>query len=321
VNAAGGVQVTGDSATVSAAGVGARVDVRGGETAYDRLVVNGGQLDVNGSAAADVMTVVAFNTSRLVEVAGWNVLVEPAAIVAMEVNGLGGDDQMVTAGAVTAPLVLDGGDGNDQMRGGHGDDLILGGPGNDRVDGERGADVVLLGDGDDTFNWDPGDGNDHVEGEAGEDALTFNGASIGEQLVVKANGAQATVSRNIGIVLTTTSGVEQLDLMARAGADSVHIGDLAGTAVRRINVELAAQPGGTTGDVITDAIVVAGSPLPESISITADAGAVVVSGLTAAVRILHPEGFDALDVYGMDGADQIYVDPAAMALMQIWALD
>ena len=51
-------------------------------------------------------------------------------------------------------------------------------------------------------------------------------------------GAQATITRNIGTVLTTTSAIEQLDLAVRGGTDQLSLGDLAGTAVRRVNYDL-----------------------------------------------------------------------------------
>ena len=65
---------------------------------------------------------------------------------------------------------------------------LLGGDGNDIIDGSSGADTALMGAGDDTFVWDPGDGSDVVEGQDGADTMLFNGAGVGEDFDVSANG-------------------------------------------------------------------------------------------------------------------------------------
>ena len=85
------------------------------------------------------------------------------------VDARGGDDFVridEANGAFTdsIPTALDGGDGNDNLAGGSGAELLLGGFGNDSIDGNRGDDLALLGAGDDTFVWDPGDGSDAIRG-------------------------------------------------------------------------------------------------------------------------------------------------------------
>jgi Ca2+-binding RTX toxin-like protein len=79
----------------------------------------------------------------------------------LTVNGLGGADVIdasgVAAGSILLTLdggdgddVLIGGDGDDTLRGGAGDDVLIGGPGNDTLDGGPGDNIVIQSLGADT---------------------------------------------------------------------------------------------------------------------------------------------------------------------------
>ncbi|HKA06537.1 MAG TPA: hypothetical protein VKD71_04715, partial [Gemmataceae bacterium] len=57
--------------------------------------------------------------------------------------GLGGDDNIHLAGSIRVPAWLDGGDGNDRLKGAKGNDVILGGAGDDHIDGGQGADILI----------------------------------------------------------------------------------------------------------------------------------------------------------------------------------
>jgi Ca2+-binding RTX toxin-like protein len=94
------------------------------------------------------------------------------------VFGLGGNDTIVIDARLTQPSIMFGGDGNDTLVGGSGNDQIDGGAGNDSLYGGAGGDS-LCGDvgndslygglGKDTLFGD--DGNDRLYGEAGQDVL------------------------------------------------------------------------------------------------------------------------------------------------------
>lgn len=71
-----------------------------------------------------------------------------------------GNDSVSTAGDLATPLWIDGGNGNDSLRGGAGPNLILGGAGNDLLLGGRSADVLI-----------GGEGTDLLLGGAGSDLL------------------------------------------------------------------------------------------------------------------------------------------------------
>ena len=135
--------------------------------------------------------------------------------------------------ATLISVTVDGGTGNDSIRGSNGNDLLLGGDGNDFIDGQQGNDTALLGAGDDVFQWDPGDGSDVVEGQDGTDTMLFNGANIGETFNVSANGGRALFTRDIANITMDLNDVEHIDLRALGGVDVINVGDLSATDVDR----------------------------------------------------------------------------------------
>jgi Ca2+-binding RTX toxin-like protein len=212
------------------------------------------------------------------------------------VNGLGGDDtinaQSLRADSVL--LTLDGGDGND---------LITGSDGNDTLIGGRGSDVLLGGAGNDKFVWNPGDGSDVVEGQGGTDALIFNGANIAEHIDLSANGSRVLLSRDVGNVTQDLNGIETVTINARGGADVINIGDLSGTDVTTVNLNLAGSDG--TGDGAADTVTVTGTPGDDVIQVADDAAGTHVLGLAAAVHITRADAPDVLVVHAGDGDDVV----------------
>lgn len=103
----------------------------------------------------------------------------------------GGDgDQTLTGGPGDDHLdgedgddLLLGGDGNDSLHGGRGDDILLGGPGDDWLAGHVGDDLLLGGPGDDTLIG--GDGDDTLSGGPGNDTLM---GSFGDDWLVGGPG-------------------------------------------------------------------------------------------------------------------------------------
>src|SRR5262249_12320253 len=147
--------------------------------------------------------------------------------------------------------------------------------GDDSIDGQRGDDVAFLGAGDDTFQWDPGDGNDVVEGGDGTDALVFNGANIAEVIDISANGERVHFSRNIANVTMDLNDVERIEFSARDGADTINVGDLSGTDVKEVAIDLAGAPGGT-GDGQIDSVTVTGSNGDNAVTVASSGSKIVV---------------------------------------------
>src|SRR5262249_29676396 len=128
--------------------------------------------------------------------------------------------------------------------GGDGNDVLVGGSGDDLFDGGAGSDTVFMGAGDDTLEWKPGDGSDGVEGQGGRDAMFFNGTNDAEKFDLSANGTHARFTRDVDNVTMDLNGVEEIDLFANGGADTVTINDQSTTGLNTFNLDLSsAGPG------------------------------------------------------------------------------
>jgi Ca2+-binding RTX toxin-like protein len=164
--------------------------------------------------------------------------------------------------------------GNDTITGGDGADLLRGGDGNDVITGGRGNDTAQLGNGDDTFVWNPGDGSDTVEGQIGFDTLQFNGANLAEKIDLTANGSRARLTRDVGTVTMDLNGVEQVNVGALGGADTITVGDLTGTGISQVALDL-----GSAADPNTpDTVVINATTGDDVINITNENGVIRISG-------------------------------------------
>ncbi|MFO1162169.1 MAG: calcium-binding protein [Reyranellaceae bacterium] len=269
------------------------------------------QVIVAGTNGADQITVAGVGSS--VAVTGLSAQVNADHTEAgdlLVINAGNGNDTINAAGlaAGVIGLTIDGGAGNDAIVGSQGRDTILGGDGNDTVTGGRGDDVALLGAGSDTFIWNPGDGNDVVEGQAGTDTLLFNGANIAEKIDISANGARTLFRRDVANITMDLNEVENVDFNALGGADNITVGDLTGTAVKQVNIDLSATPGSGQGDGAADSVVVNGTQAADAITVASSGTSVVVSGLPAKVTVTGSEGADdSLTINGQGGDDTINV--------------
>jgi predicted lipoprotein with Yx(FWY)xxD motif len=208
-------------------------------------------------------------------------------------GGNGNDSLFGGVGAST----LEGGNGNDTLSGGNGAERLFGGNGNDSIDGHRGNDAAFMGNGDDTFVWDPGEGSDTIEGDNGTDTMVFDGAAAAEKVDLSANGNHLKFFRDVANITMDTHGVERVDFNALGGVDLVTVNDLSGTDVNEVNVDLAGNLGGATGDGADDDVVVNGTDGNDTINVAGNAGGVTVRGLVPTVNVFHSEfANDRLDI-------------------------
>ena len=211
-------------------------------------------------------------------------------------------------------LRLDGGAGDDTIAGARGIEVAFGGDGNDSIDGNGANDIAFLGAGTDTFVWDPGDGSDTVEGQAGTDTMLFNGANVAEQVDLSANGERLRFFRTQGAITMDTNDVEKVDFNAFGGPDLVTVNDLAGTDVKNVNANLASGPGASTGDLLTDQVIVNGTNGNDAIEVVGRSRSRTagVTGLAATVSVTNADpATDALTINALAGND--IVDAAQMS--------
>ncbi|HZX86290.1 MAG TPA: calcium-binding protein [Reyranella sp.] len=273
-----------------------------GDGAADQVIVNG----TNGS---DQVNVSAVGTTVTVAGLAAQVTVAGAEAGDLLVVNTGNGNDTINASALPAGVIgltIDAGAGNDTVIGSQGKDTILGGDGNDTVTGGRGDDVALLGAGNDTFIWNPGDGSDVVEGQAGTDTLLFNGANVAENIDIVANGGRALFLRDVANVTMDLDDVETIKFNALGGADNVVVGDLSGTDVKQVNLDLSAQAGSGQGDGAADTVTANGTQGSDTITVASSGASVAVNGLAAKVTIAGAEGAnDSLVVNGQGGDDTI----------------
>jgi RTX calcium-binding nonapeptide repeat (4 copies) len=253
--------------------------------AAGNILVNGGAVPIDGGQAtigntADIQVTgqAGNDTIALDETNG--------ALPAAKLFGGAGNDAL-TGGSGADQLFGDAGD--DTLNGKGGADQLFGGAGNDTLIGGQGNDQLFGGAGNDLFVWNPGDGSDVVEGGAGKDTLQFNGANVNEVMDISANGGRVTLSRDVGNVKMDVNGVENINVAAAGGADTITVHDLHGTDVNKVNIDLGAVGGGSDGQ--PDTVNIDANP-GDRISFSEKNGVITVSGLGADVTISN---FDPKD--------------------------
>ncbi|MEO8133906.1 MAG: calcium-binding protein [Betaproteobacteria bacterium] len=291
VNALGGAQVFVDNM-----GVG------------DHFVIDGGagndSVTASGTDGDDAIGV-ARNGTNVAVFADGGQAVDVTNVEQLLIEGGAGNDTITGQNGIATltHLTIDGGTGNDTIFGGDGDDTLLGGDGNDVVNGARGNDTAQLGAGDDTFVWNPGDGSDIVEGNSGSDTLQFNGSNAGENMVLSASGSHALLTRDVAAITMDLHGMETVNIAALGAADNITVGDLNGTDVTQVNVDLGPIGGGGDGQI--DTVTVNGTSGSDAITLSMRDGALVVGGLSVEVVIKNFDPNDVIHIAGLGGDDII----------------
>ncbi|WP_293905055.1 hypothetical protein [Phenylobacterium sp.] len=219
--------------------------------------------------------------------------------------------------------VINGTPGADALKGTALGDRINGADGDDVVRGLGGADTLNGGAGADRIFWTRGDGSDLVEGGAGVDTQFMSGNGFN----IQASGSHALVAD--GGETVDLHGVEMIQIQAQPGAMPVSVGDLSGTDVREVVIQLDAQhaaadlvalTGGTTNDVVSVQVLsAAGIRVLDSVNGVLQTSG--ISGLGSAdsvsfgggggndnIAVVTPHDIASvatISVHGDDGADTI----------------
>ena len=277
------------------------------------LLVNGGLVPVTGGVATtgntSLIRILGLNGNDILQANDDNGPLPSANILGDE-----GDDTLTGS---LSDDEIDGGAGNDSLFGGRGgNDRLLGGAGNDFLNGNRGNDSLFGGDGDDVIDWLPGDGSDLVEGDEGQDTMLFVGANVSEKVDISANGQRLRFFRDIAGITMDCDGIENVTFKALGGEDQVNIGDLTGTKVTNVAVNLFAT--GDVDDTKADIVTVNGTATNDNITVAGSDAGVNVAGLTTGVSVVGGKvGVDKLVVNALAGEDTINaseVKPGAIDL-------
>lgn len=264
--------------------------------------------EVNGGATGEAFTITANGTRvRFDQLSAPASFLDIGSTERLVVKMNGGDDKISTAGNLAAliQITVDGGDGNDTILGSNGGDTLIGGNGNDFIDGQQGNDLVSMGAGNDTFQWDPGDGSDTVNGGAGTDTMLFNGSAGTEIFDISANADHVRFTRNLGNIVMDLNDIENIQVNALAGPDTLTVRDLTGTDAKLVSVNLAGVIGGTAPDGAADLISVNGTGKDDTINVTSTGQQTAVNGLSAKVTVDGAEALDIVSVNGGNGDDTI----------------
>ena len=265
---------------------------------------------VTGNGASDKITLKVRGRRLVIDTGAKATTVGRRRFDRIRVRARGGDDRVRIVGRVR--VTIEGGTGADTLLGGRGAERLIAGDGNDVVDGGRGDDSARLGAGDDRFAWNPGDGDDTVEGEAGRDALAFKGSRSDEAFRLSPNGARVRLVRDVGGVVMSLGGLEQVDVSAASGADTLTTDDITGTPLEAVTGDLGAADGAT------DRVVVNASQFDDTVDVAGADGTATVAGVAVPLTLAGAEaGRDQLLVNALAGFDRVAsagLQPTTLAL-------
>jgi Ca2+-binding RTX toxin-like protein len=266
-------------------------DVVEGEAGTDTLLFN-------GSAANEIFTIAANGERESFKRDLGNIVMDIDGIERIEAHAGAGNDTIDASGLPAGRATL-------RLFAEDGDDRVIGSAGVDFINGGRGTDTVSMGAGNDRFQWNPGEGSDVIDGQAGFDTHEFNGSNADERFSLNAGGSDAILTRDVGNIVMDQNGVERVELLTAGGVDNVEIGDLRGTDIRELLVDLAGATGATAGDGAADSVTVNGGTRSDLISVSSNGDDVSINGLAQRTRIANADANDTITVNGGAGADLI----------------
>ena len=303
---AAGTTVSQDGAQATIDGLGAQVRVINGALTDSINVAGTAGFDVVhivGTPNGDVINELPDGTDAIVAGTAAGMNVRLTGIELTDVDLAGGDDQFTTVNGLAAVtgLDVDGGDGNDTLRGSNGADVISGGAGDDFLDGWFGNDALDGGAGNDTFQWDPGDANETIIGGDGADRFAFNGAAANEMIGVSAAADHVRFTRDVANIVIDLDQVEAVDARLLGGTDAITIGDLTGTDLTLLRPDFAAAAGGD--DLQVDRVVVPAA----GTTISQDGVEATIDGLGAQVRVINGSVNDEIQIAGSGATDVAHI--------------
>ena len=197
-----------------------RISSTSSSETVDFQMANGGRITIRTGAGND--QVVASD-------------LDPTVSSPMTIGGESGNDTL-DASAMTVPVTLNGGTGNDSLTGGSGNDLVNGQSGDDRVLGGTGDDNLLGGSGRDLL--DGGGGNDRLraQGFSGDTLVGSDGSDLmsggsGFDRITVSNDSDITLGDSqltVGSSSHQLTDIERAELSGGDAANAIDAGGFSG---------------------------------------------------------------------------------------------
>jgi Ca2+-binding RTX toxin-like protein len=111
-----------------------------------------GTLLIDGTRSRDVISISKNHGVVTVVENGVTQQFDAAGVKRVVANLGGGDDVFAAHGSISYRMIVDGGAGDDDVRGGFGNDLLRGGDGNDKLNANWGRDTLIGGAGSDLLD-------------------------------------------------------------------------------------------------------------------------------------------------------------------------
>jgi Ca2+-binding RTX toxin-like protein len=141
-----------------------------------------------------------------------------------------------------------------------------------------------------------------IFGGSGNDSLHFIGSAADEQFDLSGTPHYIRLTRNSGYVAADFKGIEQFDLNALGGADTITLNALAGNDLRTLNLNLENNG---SGDGAIDRLIVNGTNNAETIEIAGTGSNYSISGLPTIINVKGSETTDSLLINALGGNDTI----------------
>ena len=290
----------------------------GGFITAERTTLDGGRgrdrLTFTGSSRADSLALSASRRRlRLARPAGAASAAATFALIAgsleqVSINPLGGADTISLADLRTTPVVgvalnlgsRSGGDGAADTVAAAGsaapDILGVGAEGSSFTLGGIGPAVGAT-------NVEPGRDRLTVNGLGGADTLLVSGSSAADNISAQAAGGM--VRTELGATTVDADDFESVRLNTFSGADTVTLGNLGGSDLGQITVDLSSPAAVGPGDAETDVVNVSGSDAVDNIAVGGNSSGIAVSGLPVPTSVVSTDPSDRLTVNALAGADTI----------------
>ena len=146
-----------------------------------------------------------------------------------------------------------------------------------------------------------GAGSDVIDGGRGFDRLQYIGADVSERMTLTAVGDQVLITRDVSNMAAILHDVQEVDIAAGGGIDTITVGDMTGTDVGLARIDLSGASGGGDGQV--DFVVVNATAEDDHIMVTVENDAMTIHGLATDIIVTGMESQDQFVFNLGDGDD------------------